>query len=437
MTILATKEESATRTTLEIEVPADEVERAFGAVTRNYARQAALPGFRKGHAPVGVVQKRFGDKIREDVLEALLPDALTSAIQERSLPVIGRPQIEDLKWDPPGPIRFLARLELKPRVDPGEYRGIPVPDQPVEPSEEEIDGVIDRIREAHAEFHPIEGRPAAKGDFAVADIAGSFVEILAPGQTPRTFRDEKLTLEVGHPDSMPEINDALRGSAVGETRSFRKSFPDDFPNEEFRGKTIDYQVTLAALKEKRLPAVDDSFAAAVTEGDTVPVLREKVRTRLRHEKEGERRRQFRRSILDTLLSRGDIPVPEVLAESETTSALRDYARYLAANGIDPQNEDWTKLSEEARPGAEKRVREYLLLDAVAEKEGLSVSDTELEAEFKRAAAQRGVEPAVLREQMAKAGGIDTLRDEMRLAKAVDLLIDGAKVLPSGMPKEVK
>lgn len=437
MTILATKEESATRTTLEIEVPADEVEKAFGAITRSYVKQAALPGFRKGHAPTSVVQKRFGEKIREDVLEALLPDALASAIQERELAVVGRPQIADLKWEPPGPIRFSARLDLKPRVDPGEYRGVEVQDQPVEPAEEEIDKVIDRIREAHAEFHPIEGRPAAKGDFAVADIAGSFVEILAPGQNPRTFRDEKITLEVGHPDSMPEINDALRGSAVGETRSFRKTFADDFPNEEFKGKTVDYQVTLAALKEKRLPALDDQFAAAVAEGDTVANLREKVRSRLRLEKEGERRRQFRRSILDTLLSRHEIPVPEVLAESETNSALRDYARYLAANGIDPQKEDWAKLADEARPGAEKRVREYLLLDAVAEREKLEVSDTELEAEFKRAAAQRGVEPGVLREQMAKAGGIDALRDEMRLGKAVDLLIAAAKVLPSGMPKEVK
>ena len=236
---------------------------------------------------------------------------------------------------------------------------------------------------------------------------------------------------------MAEINDALRGSAVGETRSFRKSFADDFPNEEFKGKTVDYQVTLAALKEKRLPALDDQFAAAVAEGDTVETLRDKVRSRLRLEKEADRRRQFRRAILDTLLSRHEIPVPEVLADSETTSALREYARYLAASGVDPEKEDWTKLGEEARPGAERRVREYLLLDAIAEKEQLEVTDTELEAEFKRAAAQRGVDPAALREQMAKAGGIDALRDELRLGKAVDLLIEAAKVLPSGMPKEVK
>ena len=305
----------------------------------------------------------------------------------------------------------------------------------VEPSDEEVAKVIERIREAHAEFHPVDGRAAAPGDFAVADIAGSFVEILAPGQNPRTFRDEKITLEVGHADSMPEINEALRGAMPGETRSFRKSFAEDFPNDEFRGKTVDYEVTLAALKEKRLPALDDELARAISEGDTVESLREKVRGRLRREKDAERRRRFRRSILDTLLSRGDVPAPEVLVESETTSALRDYARYLAASGIDPEKEDWAKLREEARPGAERRVKEYLLLDAIAEREKIEVSETELEAEFKRAAAERGVEPAALREQMTKAGGLEALRDEMRLSRAVDLLIAGAKVLPSGMPVE--
>jgi trigger factor len=322
-------------------------------------------------------------------------------------------------------------------VDTDEYRGVPVEDMVVEPTDDEVAKVLDRIREAHAEFHPVDGRAAAPGDFAVADIAGSFVEILAPGQSPRTFRDEKLTLEVGHADSMPEINEALRGAMPGETRSFRKSFADDFPNDEFRGKTVDYQVTLAALKEKKLPALDDELARAVSEGDTVATLEEKVRGRLRREKEAERRRRFRRAILDSLLSRRPVPAPEILVESETTSALRDYARYLAASGVDPEKEDWARLREEARPGAERRVREYLLLDAIAQKENIEVSETELEAEFKRAAAERGVEPSALREQMTKAGGLEALRDEMRLSRAVELLIGAAKVLPSGMPVEVK
>jgi trigger factor len=437
MAILSTKEESATRTTLEIEVPAEEVEKAFASVTRAYARRAAIPGFRKGKAPESVIARHFGDEIKSDVLEAVLPEAVASAIEEKKLSVLGRPHVEDLQWEPPGPIRFTARMDLKPPVDPGEYKGMPVQDVSVEPEETDVAKVVDRIREAHAEFHPIEGRAAAPGDYAVADIDGTFVEILAPGQNPRSFRDEKITLEIGHPDSMPEINEALRGAFPGDTRSFRKTFADDFPNDEFKGKTVDYKVTLAALKEKKLPALDDEFARTVTEGETVETLRDRVRARLRREKEADRRRKFRRAILDALVSRREIPAPEILVESETQSALRDYARYLAASGVDPEKEDWSKLSEEARPGAERRVREYLLLDAIADREGLTVSETELEAEFKRAAQERGVEPSALREQMAKAGGLEALRDELRLSKAVDLLIASAKVLPSGLPVEVK
>ena len=437
MAILKVEEESATRTVIEIEVPAEEAENARRDVTRAYAKQAALPGFRKGHAPEPVVQKRFAEQIREDVLERVIPDALSAAIEERKLSVLGRPRIEALTWEPPGPIRFAARLDLKPPVDPGEYRGVPVEDANVEPTEEEVAQVLNRLREGHAEFHPIEGRSAAPGDYAVADIAGSFVEILAPGQNPRTFRDEKLTLEIGHPDSMPEINEALSGASPGQTRRFRKNFPDDFPNDEFRGKTVDYELTLVALKEKKVPDIDDEFAKLVAENETAAGLREKVREGLRHEKETERRRKFRRVIVDTLLSRINLPAPESLVEAETVAALKDYARYLASSGVDPKEADWQKLGQDARPGAERRVKEYLLLDEIARREAIEVSDTEVEAEFKRAAARRGADPAALREKMAGNDGLEALRDEIRLSKAVDVLISSAKVLPSGEPVAVK
>ena len=437
MVVLNALEESPTRTSLEIEVPGEEVEKTWKEVARAYAKRAAIPGFRKGHAPEGVVAKRFADEIRGDVLEHVLPDALASAVEEKKLSVLGRPHIESLTWDPPGPIRFTAKLDLKPAIELSDYGEIPVHDVAVEPADEEVTRVIDRFREQHAEFHPIEGRAAAPGDYAVADIAGSFVEILEPGQNPRTFRDEKITLEVAHPDSMPEINEALRGASPGDTRRFRKSFPDDFPNEEFRGKTVDYVLTLVALKEKKLPELNDDFARLVADNETAEGLREKVREGLRREKEGERRRKFRRVIVDTLLSRMDLPAPSSLVEAETVAALKDYARYLASNGLDPKEADWEKLGEDARPGAERRVKEYLLLDEIARRESIAVSDTEVEAEFKRAAARRGADPAALREQMAKNDGLEALRDEIRLSKAVDVLISAAKVLPSGLPVEVK
>jgi len=435
MVVVSSREESETRATLDIEVPADDVERTSRAVARAFAKRAAVPGFRKGHVPESIVHQRFAGEIRDEVLERVLPAALSSAIEEKNLAILGHPRVENLEWNPPGPIRFSAHLDLRPVVDPGEYRGIPVGDAPVEPSEDEVAGVLDRVRDSHAEFHPIEGRRAAPGDYAVADIGGRFVEILEPGQNPRTFRDEKLTLEIGHADSMPEINEALAGAAPGQTRTFRKTFADDFVNDEFRGKTVDYEVTLVALKEKRLPALDDDFARAVAQAESAEALREKVRANLKLEKESARRRKFRREILDAILSRTRVPAPEVLVESEVGAALREYARYLAANGIDPKEADWDKIRGDARPGAERRVREYLVLDAVARREGIQVTDTELDAEVKRGAARRGVDTAELRERLAKSDGLEALRDEMRLSRALDLLISAARVLPSMEPVE--
>lgn len=435
MVVVSSREESPTRATLDIEVPAEDVERAYGAVSRAFAKRAALPGFRPGHVPEPLVKQRFAGEIREEVIERLLPAALSSAIQEKNLTILGHPRVDGLEWNPPGPLRFSAHLDLRPVVDPGEYRGLAVEDVSTEPSEDEVLGVLERIRDSHAEFHPIDGRPAAAGDFAVADVAGRFVEILEPGQNPRTFRDEKLTLEIGHADSMAEINDALTGASPGDLRTFRKTFADDFPNEDYRGKTLDYEVTLVALKEKRLPALDDDFARAVGQSETVDSLREKVRANLRQEKEADRRRTFRRQILETILSRTDVPAPEVLVESEVAASLRDYARYLAANGIDPKDADWERIREDARPGAERRVREYLVLDSIARREEIEVTETELDAEIKRAAARRGVETSELRERLAKGDGLAALRDEMRLSRALDLLISTARVLPSMEPVE--
>ncbi len=158
-----------------------------------------------------------------------------------------------------------------------------------------------------------------------------------------------------------------------------------------------------------------------------------MRANLRQEKEADRRRMFRRQILETILSRTDVPAPEVLVESEVAASLRDYARYLAANGVDSKEADWERLREDARPGAEKRVREYLLLDSIARREEIEVTETELDAEIKRAAVRRGVDTAELRERLAKSDGLDALRDEMRLSRALDLLISAARVLPSMEP----
>jgi trigger factor len=236
-----------------------------------------------------------------------------------------------------------------------------------------------------------------------------------------------VTLEVGHPDSMPEINDALRGAAPGEARPFRKTFPADFPNAKYAGKTVDYAVTLVALKEKKLPELDDALAAHVANGLTLAELREKVAESLRAEKEAGRRRKFQRDLLDNLVSRVPASPPEALVEAEVESALEEYAGYLSASGMDAKEADWDKLARDARPGAERRVKEYLVLDEIARREDVPVTDTEVDAEIRSSAERRRVEFAALKERLVREGRIGSVRQEIRLQKAVTWLIDHARI----------
>ena len=439
MEIRSYSEISDSRRVFEIEIPPDEVDRARRGITRNYARRASLPGFRRGKVPESVVARKFADEIREELLENLIPDALGHAIAEKGIQPIGRPRIDDLKFEEGKPLAFRANVDVRPPIDPGEYSGLRVTDVDVEPKPEEIDAALARIRESHAEFLPVEGRPARDGDYAIADVADRFVEgtspvlytaageAIADEKAGDWRRDEKVTLEVGHPESMPEINDALRGATPGETRAFRKTFPPDFPNAKYAGRTVDYQVTLAAVKEKRLPEVDDAFAGHVAEGSTVASLRDRIAANLRAEKESARRRKFQREILDELVARVSITPPEALVESETESALEEYAGYLQANGMDPKEADWDKLAKDARPGAERRVKEYLVLDEIARREDLSSTDTEMDAEIRASAARRGVEFDALRSRLAKEGRLGSVRQEIRLQKALAWLIDHARV----------
>jgi trigger factor len=440
LAILNYSEVSESRRVFEIEIPSEEIERVRSGITRSFARRAAIPGFRKGRVPESVVARRFSQEIREEILDQVIPEALNDALKEKNIQPLGRPRIEGLRFEEGKPLAFRANVDIRPPIDPGEYSEIEVHDEPVEPAPEEIEETLSRIREAHAEFFPIEERPARDGDFAIADVAYRFVEVRGPvlytgsgeaiaeEKAGDWQKDDKLTLEVGHSDSMPEINEALRGARPTETRRFRKVFAPDFLNERFAGKTLDYEVTLVALKEKRLPELTDDFARRVGEVGSLEELKTKIGEGLRHEKEAARKRKFRREILDRLISQSQVAVPEVLREAEVDSALEQYAGYLSGNGVDPKTADWDKLAAEARPGAERRVREYLLLDEIARREKLEVSETEVEAEVRRLALRQGVDPAELMARVRKTGRSSSIREEIRLAKAVDWLIARAKVV---------
>jgi trigger factor len=425
-------EESPTKKSITVEVPAEDVKRATEKAVRAIAKQVRLPGFRPGKVPANLVLKRFASEVKSEVLDQLVQDSVSEALKEKSLIPLGRPRIEDVKFELDSPLSFRVDLEVRPQVAPKDYRGLKVPTEGTTPTEEEIGAVVNRLRDSHATFEPVEGRPAMDGDFALVDIKGSF-----PYGDGKDFEAEKTLIEIGGEETMPEMTAHLRNAEPGASVSFQKDFPADMPDQDFAGKSVLYSVSLVALKTRVLPPIDDDFARlALTpregeapEGATVDMLREKIRESLVREKEQSLREKRRRAALDGLLALNPVDAPDTMVDAEVDSALRDYARYAARQGVDLKEAkiDWNNLRNDARPAAVRRVKEYLLLDAIGEAEGMSVTDTELDAELKRRAGAMGSSFSQLKAALVKADRLESVREEIRIEKVMDFLLAEATV----------
>ena len=425
-------DESPTKKVFTFEVPAEDVRKATERTVKAFAKQVRLPGFRPGKVPPDMIRKRFAEEVKGEVLEHLIQASVGEALREKNLVPLGQPKIGDLKFAFEEPLSFRVDLEVRPAVEPKDYRGLKVPAGDAVPTAEEIDALIGRIREGHAAYEPIEGRAAKDGDFALVDIKGSF-----PKGDGKDFEADKTMVEVGGDHTMPELSAHVRNAEPGVTVTFQKDWAADVPDKDFAGKTVLYTVHLVALKTRVLPALDDEFArlaltpreGEVPEGANLVMLREKVAESLKREKEQAMRETRRRAVLDGLLALHEVSAPETMVESEVDSALKEYARHLTREGVDLKDArvDWNELRKEARPSAERRVKEYLLLDAIGDKENVTVTDTELDAEMKRRAQAMGLSFGDLKSALVKANRIEGVREELRIDRVLDFLLAEAAV----------
>jgi trigger factor len=425
-------DESPTKKVFTLEVPADDVRRATDRTVKAMAKKIRLPGFRPGKVPPDMIKKRFAEDVKNDVLDHLIQTSVGDALREKKLIVLGPPKIGDLKFAYEEPLSFRVEVEVRPAVEPKDYRGLKVPAGNAVPTAEDIDVVIRRIREGQSTYEPIEGRAAKDGDFALVDIKGSF-----PKGDGKDFAVDKTLVEVGGQHTMPELSAQVRNAEPGITVTFQKDWAADVPDRNFAGKTVLYSVHLAALKSRVLPALDDEFGRlALTpregeapEGASLAMLNEKVADSLKREKEQAVRETRRRAVLDGLLALHDVPAPETMIESDIDSALKDYARHLAREGVDLKEAhvDWNELRKEVRPAAERRVKEYLLLDAIGDKEDVMVTDTELDAELKRRAQAMGTTFGDLKAAIVKAERLEGMREELRIDRVLDFLLAEAVV----------
>ncbi len=425
-------DDSPTKKSLTVEVPAEEVRRVTERIARTLARNVNIPGFRRGKVPLELIKRRFAEALKGEVVDQLVEESVTGALKERNLIPLGSPKVDDLKFEFDAPLTFKVGIEVRPPLKPKDYRGLKVPSGSTAPAAEEIDAVLERLRERHAQFDPVESRPAADGDFALVDIRGSF-----PAGDGKDFEAEKTLVEVGGTGTMPELSAHLRGAVPGASVSFQKDFPPDTPDPAFAGKTVLYNVHLFAVKSRVLPALDDDFARTVMtphegeppEGAGLELLRKQVAESLTREKEAALRETRRRAVLDGLLALNEVDAPESMTEAEIDSALREYSRHLTRQGVNLKEAgiDWNALRGEAREGAVRRVKEYLVLDSIGEAEGIAVTDTEVDAELKRRATAAGMSFGELKAALVKAGRLNGLREEIRIERVLDFLLAEATV----------
>ncbi|MGH9518845.1 MAG: trigger factor, partial [Terriglobales bacterium] len=293
---------------LDVEIPAGEVERETTRIAQGFQRQARIPGFRPGKAPLSLVRQHFSGKIREEMLETLVPAHLRAAFERENLEPVSTPTLENLDYGPGTALKFKASFEVMPEIRLGDYRSIRVAAVPVMVNAQEVDEQVAALRERHGRREPSTATELSDGALAVVEARR-----LDDGAESKS---EELTIEVAAPDTLPEFTAALRGMKPGEERELAVSYPAEYPNSAFAGKTQRYHLSLIRIESKILPELTNDFVREATGAESADQLRLRIGESLRRQREHEARHQAEEKIVDELLQQSPFPVPESLVDKQ-------------------------------------------------------------------------------------------------------------------------
>jgi trigger factor len=418
MSILNFEDISPIQKLVEVEIPADLITREANKVTSEFGRQASVPGFRPGKIPMSVVRNRFAKEIQDEVVSRVLGQSFREVVEEKGLEPVGEPKLEHL--DPfidGAPMKFTARFEVKPHIELGEYRGLEVEDPKIEISEADVEAMVERLRLSVSHLRPVVDRGAEDGDVAMIEITST-----PEGGEPHVQSGE---MTIGEEGPLPQLQEALQGmKPEDDPRSFDRTFGDEAVREEWQNKNVHFEVALKALAIREKPDVTDELAKSVGGWDTVDQMREVIGADIRKHREAEALRFKRTQVGDRLLAAHEFEVPEALVEEELVKSLNNYARYLTSQGVELETAeiDWQKMGEQFRPEAVKRVKRGLILETIARKENITVSDVEIDAEIRRAAREQDREFADVKHHLKHDGGYEALRSSMGQDRALELVL---------------
>jgi len=415
--------EATCRRELELEIPAEIVQKAVERVAREFARVARVPGFRPGKAPVTLIRRRFADDIKSEVLQSLVPEQIERAVSENKMVPVTQPQVDKVNFTEAGPVKFRATFEVLPEFDLGSYKDLEVEIDDLKIEDSDVDKALEELRDRAATFVPVEGRPVADGDYAQLKLKG------VPAGGGETLDAESVLCHVGGEETMDAFNQNLRGANTGDHKHFDVTYPADYPDPKLQGKTYSYAVEILGIKEKKRPELSDEFAKDVSDVTTMDELRAKVRDNLEAARAQRQNEQTREKLLAQIVQSHDFPVPQALVEHQMDSRLERTVRSLAAQGVDPRavNVDWVALRNRQHDRSVEDVKAELLLDRIATAENIDVSDEELEQEIAAVAQRSGESATAVRANLTRQGALDRMKSKLRSEKTLDWLCRNSRI----------
>ena len=414
-----TETKDSTKREIAVEIPATEVTRETEALIQKYQKLARLPGFRKGHVPASIIRQRFAEDIKTDVVESLVPRYFRQEAEKQGLIPVSQPRVTNLHIHEGEPLRFKASFEVLPEVKVENYKELRADKPEIAVTDEEIQQAVNDLREQHATFTAIEGRPLGDGDFAQVSLDGK----PKSGEGQPVHMDEVL-VEIGGKNTMPEFTEHLRGASSGDEEGFEVKYPEDSSDKRLAGQTFDYTVKVLSLKQKNLPELNDDFAKELGEFSNIDELKKRIRENMEAERKHTAEHQAKDKLVAELVKRNDFDVPEAMVDRQIDVRLERGLRALAAQGMRPEDMkkmDLNRLRAGQRDQAVQEVKASLLLDKIANLEKIEVGDDEINQEIEALATQTKQTSEAVRARLTRDGALDRIRNRIRNEKTLNFL----------------
>ena len=426
MKVSVTKKEHNV-TELVIELPVEEVAKAYDKAYKKLVQQVNIPGFRKGKAPRKMIEKRVGeDGMRSEAFDFIIPDAYRQAVVDNNIETVGRPEVTDVTLNEGEPCVFTVSVITKPEVTLGDYKGLQVAAPVTEVTDEEVDKQINTLRDRHAKMVVAEGAELGQGDFALIDFDGTI-----DGKPFSGGQSKGYPLEVGSGSFIPGFEDQLIGAKAGEEREVKVTFPADYFVAELAGKEAVFVTKINDVKRKELPELNDDFAKEAGDADTFEEMKAKTKEKLVAAAKEKDEAAFREAALKQAVANSTIEVPDIMVEDQIDQMIQDLDFNLRQRGLELEkylgymNTDMAGLRERYHAAALEEVRSELTLEAIVKAEDLTVSDEEYAEETQKMAKTYKMSEAELNKMLVDKGHTQAVKSTLQRRKAAQIILDSA------------